>query len=224
MLMAMAAVQFFSFPVALCSPGHEDQYGRTKARLTMISAVARGLARRLRSGQFLSRMLDSGYDRCGFCEHGVRRRNQQMEAFCTAWLKIIGYMVDVNRDALQVYLLTIHCVDTVAMRMVTFTSRPTAQKLRSASRSVYHVKCLDCVRFVIVVHIGLLSPTPVLCNFYRFAQARFMAKTIYQTATDLYLCPASLRSCTSVRALLPLTYATIPTTPAAGRVWNRVQL
>lgn len=42
----------------------------------------------------------------------MRRRNQQMEAFCTAWLKIIGYMVDVNRDALQVYLLTIHCVDT----------------------------------------------------------------------------------------------------------------
>lgn len=36
--------------------------------------------------------------------------------------------------------------------------------------------------------------------------------------------PANRLSCTSVKALLPLTNATVPTTAATGRVWNKFQL
>lgn len=39
-----------------------------------------------------------------------------------------------------------------------------------------------------------------------------------------YLNPASLRSCTSDKARLPVTKATEPTAATTGKVWKRFQL
>ena len=74
------------------------------------------------------------YRCCGLGEHDVRRRNQQIrnqqirEAFCAAWLIMIGCTMNINCVTMQVYLLTFIASMQAMTRMVTFIFRMAVQQ------------------------------------------------------------------------------------------------
>jgi hypothetical protein len=95
---------------------------------------------------------------------------------------------------------------------------------REDEEPIFDVHASGTWECFIIVHTRLFWPHARPMQLYSLAKALFVAIRLPISKQPFYLCPASLRSCTSVRALLPLMYATMLTTPATGSVWNRVQL
>ena len=78
-------------------------------------------------------------------------------------MMIIGCKARINCDALRILLADIHYIDnsSYANEQIAVRNSNSGTLAGIFAQSVY----VNCVKYVIIVHVGFPNLTPVLCNF-----------------------------------------------------------